>query len=58
MNKFKMNQDTYNQLCCAGKINFENHNMYLITWLTYFKKFAIVEDIRKNTFEIYELVVE
>ena len=53
-----MNQDTYNQLCCAGKINFENHNMYLITWLTYFKKFAIVEDIRKNTFEIYELVVE
>lgn len=58
MKKFTMTQDRYNELCAAGKLHYNNHNMYLITVLTYFKKFAVVEDINSNDYEIYELVVE
>ena len=58
MSKVKISQEQYNELCACGKSNFVNHNLYLITWLTFFKKFAICEDVREETFELVELVIE
>lgn len=58
MKEFKISQEQFNELCCAGRLSFVNHNIWLITWLTYFKKIAIVQDVRTEECEVLQLVVE
>jgi hypothetical protein len=58
MREYKLTQEQFDELCCAGKLKFVNHNIWLITWLTYFKKLAVVQDIRTEECEVLKVVIE
>lgn len=58
MKTLKLTQEQYNELCACGKLHFVNHDVWLITWLTFFKKLAVSNDLNHGDSEIIELVVE
>ena len=57
MNK-TITQDQYNELCSCGKLAFTNHNLWLITWLTFYKMVVVCEDVRTGEFELIHLEIE
>lgn len=63
MKTLKLTQEQYNELCACGKLHFVNHDVWLITWLTFFKKLAVSVEVKRidtpdDACEIIELVVE
>ena len=58
MQKLKLTQDKYNELCCAGKLNFTNHDVYAVKWLTYFDLIAVSVDTRTDEKELISLQIE
>ena len=55
MNKVKITQDQFNELCSCGKIKSSRYAIYLINWLTYFDLIAVYEENSING-EEYQLV--
>lgn len=58
MRELKITQDQYNELCCAGKLAFVNHNVYAIKVLTWFEMLAVSMDINDKDYELVKVVVE
>ena len=63
MREVKISQMDFDELCCSGKLHFVNHDVFSIHWLTFFKKIAISQEVRRvdskeDSFEVIKLVVE
>ena len=58
MRTIKISKDKFTELCGYGQVNFTNHNVFRIHWLTYFKKIAIAQDVRTEQLELIELEIE
>ena len=58
MRKVNITKEKFAQLCCAGRMHFNEYNLFSVNWLTYFKKIVIFQDVRTEQNEMAELVVE
>lgn len=58
MRELKITQDQYNELCCAGKIHFVNHNVWCVNWLTFYEMLAVCQDVNTEECSLIKLVVE
>lgn len=58
MRKVDITKEQFAQLCCSGRMHFNEYNLFSVNWLTYFKKIVIFQDVRTEQNEMAELVVE
>lgn len=58
MRKVNITQEQFNQLCACGRKSFNEYNLFVVNWLTYYKKIVIFQDVRTEQNEMAELVVE
>ncbi len=43
------------ELLAAGKIHFNEYDLYRIDWISYFRQIALKHDQRSGNFELVEL---
>ena len=54
----KLSQTQFNELVCVGKLHFVNHDLYCISWLTYYEKVCLCKNVHTNEEELIKIEIE
>ena len=54
----KLSQAQFNELVCVGRLSFVNHDLYSISWLTYYEKVCLCKNVNTNEEELIKIEIE